>query len=246
MTRFLRCGWAVVVGGTFALVSCQGERNQHQVPGKVSSTSDKQEIFGRNREFVYRVSRVEGNQAVVVDTVVLTSTGTVWKMDSAQKGIGWSSIVSGVKSSTGVEETPSGVWIHPPRFDAYAILELSPFPEIRLPYKAGQEWDWELDVGPQWGNPAWVQWEGRMTVRTHYTSIGEQLVATALGELRCQKVTAVATCTEGKADLALLFHPQYGFVELDYVNINRKQLRFQLLSVGIMNQFDGAAYFGKQ
>ncbi|UPL50780.1 hypothetical protein [Hymenobacter sublimis] len=177
---------------------------------------------------------------------MLTSTGRIWEADSTQKAIGWGSRTDEMRSGTGVAESPRGVWIHPPRYGEYAILELSPFPEIRLPFKPGQEWDWELSVGSYWSNPAWAVWQGQMQVKTHYKSVGQQRVATPLGKLECQQVTAVARCSAGQATLSLLFHPQYGFVELDYVNIDGGRLRFQLLSVGVVNEFDATTYFGKQ
>ncbi|WP_229728898.1 hypothetical protein [Hymenobacter glacieicola] len=180
------------------------------------------------------------------DTIVLTSTGRIWDRDATQKNIGWSNRTAGARSGTGGAESPRGVWIHPPRFGEYAILELSPFPEIRLPFKPGQVWDWELDVGSYWSNPAWAMWQGQMPVKTHYKSVGQQRVATPLGKLECQQVNAVARCSAGQAKVSLLFHPQHGFVELDYVNIDGGQVRFQLLSVGVVNEFDAATYFSKQ
>ncbi|MDU0370236.1 hypothetical protein ACFPAF_07530 [Hymenobacter endophyticus] len=212
---------------------------------EAKSTARKQEVFSKNREFIYQVSRFESGRWAVVDTVVLTSSGVAWRMDSTQKGIGWHSRTSNISSKTGVEESAGGIWIHPPRFDQYAILELSPFPEIKQPPVTGQQWDWELEVGSQWSNPAWAVWKGRMLVKTHYQTVGEQPVTTRLGQLTCQRVTAVARCTQGRSTLDLLFHPRYGFVLLDYVNIDGKRLRFELLSTGTTNQFDGAEYFGK-
>jgi hypothetical protein len=209
------------------------------------STARKQEVFSKNREFIYQVSRFESGQWTVVDTVVLTSSGVAWRMDSTQKEIGWHSRASSISSKTGVEESAGGVWIHPPRFDQYAILELSPFPEIKQPPTTGQQWDWELEVGSQWSNPAWAVWEGDMLVETHYRTVGEQTVTTRFGRLTCQRVTAVARCAQGYSTRDLLFHPLYGFIMLDYVNVDGKRLRFELVSTGITNQFDGAKYFGK-
>ncbi|TGE04258.1 hypothetical protein [Hymenobacter fodinae] len=228
-----------------ALLSCQTGPSQLIGVGAKNSAEAKPEIFTQNKEFVYQVSRFKDGRAIITDTVVLTSIGTAWKMDTTQKEIGWSSKVSGTQSGTGVEESPSGVWIHPPRFDEYAILELSPFPEVRLPFSVGQEWDWELSVGSHWSNPAWAVWKDRMVVRSHYKAGGEKNIQTRLGQLTCYEVTAVATCTAGKTTLVLLFHPQYGFVELDYRNMDGKRMRFQLVSSGIINEFHGATYFDK-
>jgi hypothetical protein len=40
-----------------------------------------------------------------------------------------------------------------------------------------------------------------------------------------------------------LFHPVYGFVELDYVNIDGKRMKLQLISTAVQNKFDGEAFF---
>jgi hypothetical protein len=201
-------------------------------------------IYTRNKEFVYLVSRFDKSQIVPVDTVVLTSTGSIWDLDSTQTIIGWGKRGS-IKGSSGVAEGAAGVWIHPPRFNQYAILELSPFPEVKKPFVKGQEWDWSLDVGSQWANPAWAVWTGDILVKSHYKVLGEQVINTPLGRLTCQRVTAVARCSQGSSTLNLLFHPLYGFVELDYSTIDGKRLKFDLLSAGVTNQFDGSEYFGQ-
>ncbi|GAB3292630.1 hypothetical protein [Hymenobacter tenuis] len=236
------------VGGSLALLSCQTEANPgSQVVGNAEAPlTAKQEIFARNKQFVYQVSHFEGSRSVVDDTVTLFSRGIAWESDSTQKAIDWLGKSGGAKNGTGVKENADGVWIHPPRFEHYAILELSPFPEIRQPYKPGQEWDWELAVGSHYSNPDWAVWEGEMVVKAHYKAVGDQISATPLGQLKCKKVTAISRCRAGTASLTLLFHPQYGFVELDYVNIDARRMRFQLLSVGIQNEFNGGAYFGRQ
>ncbi|WP_426491876.1 hypothetical protein [Hymenobacter sp. 102] len=174
----------------------------------------------------------------------MTSTGRAWNSDSAQKAISWADRRNRTTNFTGVKESVDGVWIHPPRFNQYAILELSPFPEVKKPCKKGQEWDWELGVGSQYANPAWAVWEGDMLVKTHYRTVGEQTVTTRLGRLTCQRVTAVARCAQGCSTLDLLFHPLYGFIRLDYVTIDGKRMRLELVSATVTNQFNGNEYFG--
>ncbi|SDX57165.1 hypothetical protein [Hymenobacter psychrophilus] len=229
-----------LVGFGLLLAGCQTQVKQP--PEKAEAAYAP--IFTQNREFTYLVSRFHEGRHFVVDTVSLTSTGIVWNIDSTQNGIRWKNADN--RRGTGVKEGPNGVWIHPPRFDEYNILELSPFPEIKLPFQTGQEWDWELAVGDHYSNPAWAVWKGDIVVRTHYKAEGTQAVETPLGRLTCQRVTAESHSPVGESALQLLFHPRYGFVELDYRNIDGQRLRFELVSVGIENKFEAGAYFGEQ
>lgn len=232
----------LLLGVGLLLAGCQP---QAQLPPK-EAVAAYAPIFTQHREFTYLVSRFRAEQPFVVDTVVLTSTGKPWSCcDSIQKGVSWGN-ANNRSGATGVKEGPNGVWIHPPRFDEYKILELSPFPEIKLPFQIEQEWDWALGVGPQWSDPTWAVWREEITVRTRYKSAGKQTINTPFGLLTCQHVTAEARSPVGKSTLELLFHPQYGFVELNYRNIDGQRLRFQLHSVGIENKFEADAYFEGQ
>ncbi|MET4104962.1 hypothetical protein [Hymenobacter sp. UYP22] len=114
-----------------------------------------------------------------------------------------------------------------------------------MPYTQGREWHWELEVGSQWSSSAWAIWQGNMLVKTRYRTVGEQTVATRLGRLTCQRVTAVTRCAQGRSTLDVLFHPRYGFVVLNYVTIDGKRMRFELVSAGVTNQFNGTEYFGQ-
>lgn len=245
-----------VLSGLLGLTSCgrQSEVSELSIAGGKPDSDKAREVFTKNKEFVYVVSGYDHQlQSAVTDTVVLTSTGTTWsgttwKGDSLQKGIGWGKRTAGKNTDmtgTGVVENDARIWIHPPRFDRYTILYLSPFPEVKKPFVPGQEWDWELEVGSQWSNPAWAVWKGNTLVKTHYKALGNYVVTTAMGKLTCQEVTAVSRCAQGSSTLRTLFHPTYGFVVLDYVNIDGKRMKLQLISAAVENKFDGKAFFSQ-
>ncbi|WBO85886.1 hypothetical protein [Hymenobacter yonginensis] len=247
MKQTLRSFMVIVLLGT-ASCGTQADTLESLTAGSKPESARSEKIFTKNKEFIYAVSCYDDQrQLKATDTIALTSTGAVWESDSTQTKIGWGSRMANKTASTewsGVRENTVGVWIHPPRFDRYVILRVSPFPEVKLPFVKGQEWDWELAVGEQWANPAWGVWKGDMLVKSHYRAIGEQVVTTPLGRLACQRVAAVSRCSQGSSTLNLLFHPRYGFVELDYQTIDSKILKIRLLSAGVESKFDGGEYFG--
>jgi hypothetical protein len=131
-----------VLSGVLGLISCekQSDTSESFTAGNKPDSDKSAEIFTKNKEFVYVVSGYDHQlQSAVMDTVVLTSSGIVWKKNPPQKTIRWRNRTTGTGS--GVLENDACVWIHPPRFDRYSILELSPFPEVKKPFVPGQEWD---------------------------------------------------------------------------------------------------------
>ncbi len=136
-------------------------------------------------------------------------------------------------SSSGVLEHDSLLWMHPPRDGVYRILELSPYPYIQLPARAGHQWTWDLEVGDNWSSPQWATWRGLITIHTQYETVGQQELNTPLGLLRCWLVRARASSPVGGSTLDLWYHPAYGFVQLKYRDINNNQLTFSLLSASV-------------
>ncbi|WP_022822994.1 hypothetical protein [Hymenobacter norwichensis] len=237
------------VFGLLSLTFCGKPDENVELFNSENTANAPKEIFTEHKEFIYRVSCTSSNgQTASADTLVLLSSGSPWNLNVGQKKIAWGKRTAGKNTGlngTGVVEDSLRLWIHPPRFDQYAILELSPFPEVKKPFIPGQQWYWGLEVGSQYANPAWAVWQGNMLVKTRYKATGQQTIETALGKLTCQEILATSTCAAGRSTLRTLYHPEYGFVLLDYVNIDASKMKLQLIYVGIENKFDGGAYFKK-
>lgn len=75
-----------------------------------------------------------------------------------------------------------------------------------------------------------------MLIKSHYLALGSSQVTTPLGRLSCERVLAKATSRLGSSTLDLLFHPHYGFVQLNYRNINGSYTEMNLLSAGTSNE----------
>lgn len=121
---------------------------------------------------------------------------------------------------TGVIENSKNVWIHPPRTDFFKILEINPFPYIKAPFEIGNTWKWSLKFGSHWADGRWMKWEGTRENFYRYTITGKSTLATKLGKLECFITTGTAKSTLGETCLISYFNTDYGFVKLDYTNID--------------------------
>lgn len=132
-------------------------------------------------------------------------------------------------STTGVIENEANTWIHPPRQSYFRILELNPFPYIKAPYEIGTTWDWSLDIGSGWGDKRWKTWEGGITNSYTYEITGYEKINTPLGSLECHVIDGKASSTIGETYLKAYFNETYGFVILDYTNIDGSKTKLELV-----------------
>ena len=209
-----------------------------------------QPILTQNRRFVYAARwYAPGATAATLDTVVLTALGKPMREYPSQMATEWafpdSSRTSDFKTFSGAFDRPNKFWLHPPRAGRYAILELNPFPDIELPAKINSPWKWKLEVGSYYANPAWATWEGILTVNHQYQVVDSTRLPTPLGRLPCYRVQATATSKLGTTALESYFSPRYGFVRLNYRNIDRSRLALELVSVTSRPVLD-PAIFSKQ
>jgi hypothetical protein len=144
--------------------------------------------------------------------------------------LGWSyGAGSSLSAFSGVLENDSMVWSHPPRDGDYAILELSPYPYIKLPATTGQQWQWPLVVGGHWSGKRWAIWQGNITVLSSYRIMGQRSLASNFGPLTCWLVEAQSACPKGTSTLETWYHPTYGFVRLRYRTIDGGHLTLNLV-----------------
>lgn len=132
-------------------------------------------------------------------------------------------------SKTGVIENEKNIWMHPPRSKYFRILELNPFPFIQAPFEVGTQWEWSLKIGAGWGDERWKIWEGSIENKYQYEITDKKKITTKFGELDCFTITSTANSRIGNTALTALFHPKYGFIELDYTNIDGSKTILELV-----------------
>ncbi|WP_432412854.1 hypothetical protein [Rasiella sp. SM2506] len=131
--------------------------------------------------------------------------------------------------ASGVIENEANIWMHPPRNKYFRILELNPFPYIKAPYKVGNLWDWTLVIGDGWGDDRWKVWEGQIENQYNYKITDKRKIKTALGKIDCFVIESTAKSRIGETKLTSYFNSEYGFVKLNYINIDGSRTNLKLI-----------------
>ncbi len=134
--------------------------------------------------------------------------------------------------STGVVDNKMNLWIHPPRTLTFKILQLNPFPFYCLDENV-KTWSWNLGTGGGYLDPRWVKQQDKLTIHYNYKRQPDETIETSLGKLKC-KVTFATASTDLKdipinTSLKSYYYPEYGFVRLEYTNVNGTKLVMQLI-----------------
>lgn len=213
--------------GVGLLLACQ--------PQPAAKAARLPRIYRRGQKYTFEVRAMSAQYpAGYSDTVAITCFGQykAGQYDTTQRILAYSyGATAEPQSSSGVLENDSVVWCHPPRDGDYGVLELSPFPFVKLPLKKGRQWHWELGVGSHWGNPKWAEWKGDILVTSTYRVLGQYTLKTSLGALRCWLIRGQASCAVGRSSLNAYYHPQYGFVRLNYQTLHHDRLELELVKV---------------
>lgn len=135
---------------------------------------------------------------------------------------------------TGLIENTKNVWVHPPRSFYFKILEINPFPFVRM--DSVETWNWPLQVGEFSSNSKWKQWKGRLDMEMAYKKLANEILKTNFGMLVCEVVSATASSRIGKSWLKSYFNSKYGFVKLEYTNIDGTKLIMNLIDLSPLLQ----------
>lgn len=131
---------------------------------------------------------------------------------------------------TGLKRESDLVWIHPPRFDNFRVLELNAFPYYK---KYSLSWEKSITFRNDWGNEKWITWEGLRRSTSTYTAL-EIPVVYLLGneKIDCVEINASTTIPDlGKTSSVFYYNEKYGFVRMVFVTINNKKIEFRLIKV---------------
>lgn len=138
-------------------------------------------------------------------------------------------------SHSGVIENEKNIWMHPPRDQYFKILEINPFPYVQSPLKIGNNWAWCLDVGEFWSDSRWKEWNGTIKINYNYEIVDYKPIETDLGKLKCYIIECVGESIIGKTKLISFFNKKYGFVKLNYYNIDGSQTNLDLVEINSLN-----------
>jgi hypothetical protein len=135
---------------------------------------------------------------------------------------------------TGVIDNKMNLWMHPPRTYTYKILELCPFPFQYLD-ESVKKWGWNLQVGGFYLDPRWINQKEKIQINYEYLRAKDEIITTPFGNLSCKVTngTAKSDLEKGmlRTYLKSYYHPNYGFVKLEYTTINGSRIVMDLIEM---------------
>jgi hypothetical protein len=192
-------------------------------------------IYRRDRQFTFLASHFDKSGNLTdLDTLFLTTNGKVINEQYGQTYSSWTSTGNEFGNGyTGITEHDTTVWIHPPRSGRYKKLELSPFPMIKYPLQPGNEWTWSLLVGNHYSIEGFAEWDDKTNEEFNSTyKITRKLpLKTPVGMVNCFEIDSSTKSKFERTELKAYFNTDYGFVKLDYKNIDQGRLLMELIEV---------------
>jgi len=220
------------------IVSCR-PNEQPAADSRATTLPAGEKILAKNRRFVYAVRWYAPHTTTArLDTVTMTAAGAPWSIDTTQTRIVWlfpadTLWPKGPTQGVGAIENKEEFWLHPPRYGRYRILEFNPFPHIKLPAVSGRTWEWKVYPPEMYADPAWASWKGILQVQFRYKLSDIVQLNSSLGNLPCARIQATGTSKLGTTALEAYFHPAYGFVRLNYRNIDASRVQLELVAVDV-------------
>jgi hypothetical protein len=130
-------------------------------------------------------------------------------------------------------ENQQNIMLTPPRIRRlFRMLALNPYPFIQKPYQPGNTFGWKRSISNVYGDPFWYDLQETLYNEYSYEIVREEDLNTPLGKLSCLVVEASASNNIHRPTyLTTYFNEVYGFVKLEYTNIDSTKMVMELESV---------------
>ena len=127
--------------------------------------------------------------------------------------------------ATGLVENDKNVWLHPMRWQFFAITEFNSFPYIKAPYVVGTKWQAGLGIGyfdsyKRFG----LTWDGVLDSKEDLEIIDKVALPTALGNLECFVIQGLCKTKLTDTKTFFYFNETYGFVKIVYDLFDKTRL----------------------
>ena len=134
--------------------------------------------------------------------------------------------------TTGMIENKFNIWLHPFRGKYFSVLEFSPFPYIKFPIKQDSSWTWILhDISERWSDKRIIEYYGKQHANYQYRITGKRELKTSFGKKECFVIESTANTSLGITKLKSYFNEEYGFMVLDYFNVDNSKVILNLIEV---------------
>ncbi|MBA3664441.1 MAG: hypothetical protein H0W61_09570 [Bacteroidetes bacterium] len=132
---------------------------------------------------------------------------------------------------TGLIDNRKNIWLHPPLSFSFKILQFNPFPFYVLD-ESIKEWSYSREVGDFYLDERWTKEKRNINIKFRYKRTFDEILKTPLGNLKCKVVESYGEAIDGeyffKTKLKSFYNNKYGFVLLEYTNIDGTRLIIRL------------------
>lgn len=220
--------WILILFIVTSLHGCANKEKSIREEGAIP-------VYKREREFTFLASHF-GDQGRLPesDTLVLNTSSEIFSERYGQTKSSWTFIGKDwwERSYSGIEESDTAVWIHPPRLGVYSKLELSPFPMVKYPLEVGNKWTWNLLVGNHYSVKGYAEWcDVDELFASNYLITRQIPISTKLGIIDCYEIISFTENRFKQTGLKAYYNPKYGFVKLEYLNIDSHHMTIELVKV---------------
>jgi len=133
---------------------------------------------------------------------------------------------------SGIVDNEANLWMHPPRQFSFKILQLCPYP-FQVLTDDVDEWSWKLTTGGFYLDERWIQTDSLIDIDFTYNRMENESLETLFGIIDCVVTKGKGNCDYGSnhftTNLKSYYHPNYGFIRLEYQLINGDRLIFELV-----------------
>ena len=136
-----------------------------------------------------------------------------------------------VTERTGLTEDSSTVFLFPPRNSGFALLELTPFPQVEYPLEEGNTWIDNLTVSTDWSDAMRIDFESALYLYSEYTVSGQEMISSRFGQRLAWVIDAKAESRLGETASQFKFDEELGFMEMTFNFLNGSQLTMELAEV---------------
>jgi hypothetical protein len=135
---------------------------------------------------------------------------------------------------TGIIDNRMNLWIHPPRQYTFRILQLCPYPFYYLDENINH-WEWNLYTNGLYLDTRWIKSTEGITISFDYKRMPQERIKTPFGFLQCKVTYATGTFKNeniiSHTYLKSYYHPNYGFIKLEYDLINKEKIIINLIEM---------------
>lgn len=192
-------------------------------------------IYYSKKVFTFKVEIKNSPKFKDLNTrVYLTTFNKFWFHGEDQKSINWEDglVIANSTNYTGVIESEQEIFLHPPRHGKYTILEFSPFPIVKFPLEIGKSWSWPLLIGIGWAKMAGIANFNTPYEFTHnYSVTGVSTYKWGTNIISCFTIEGSCKSPFGNSKLIAHFNQKYGFVKMEYSNMDGSLYTFNLENV---------------